>query len=97
IYYVSLKGVTGAAIIDTGEIGARVSALRQRTDLPIVVGFGIKDTASANAMAAISDGVIVGSALVQKIGELTENGKRDTAAIAGSTALIKQIRLSLDA
>jgi tryptophan synthase alpha chain len=96
IYYVSLKGVTGAAIIDTGEISERVSALRQRTQLPIVVGFGIKDTNSANAMAAISDGVIVGSALVQKIGELTENGKRDAAAIAESTALIKDIRQSLN-
>jgi tryptophan synthase alpha chain len=96
IYYVSLKGVTGAAIIDTGEISERVSALRQRTQLPIVVGFGIKDTHSANAMAAISDGVIVGSALVQKIGELTENGKRDAAAIAESTALIKDIRQSLN-
>lgn len=97
IYYVSLKGVTGAAISDTGEIGQRVAALRERTSLPIIVGFGIKDTASAKAMAAVSDGVIVGSALVQKIGELTDNGKRDAESIASSTKLIADIRLALDA
>ena len=97
IYYVSLKGVTGAAISDSGEIGQRVSALRKRTSLPVIVGFGIKDTDSAQAMAAVSDGVIVGSALVQKIGELTDNGKRDAAAVASSTQLIARIRQALDA
>lgn len=97
IYYVSLKGVTGAAISDSGEIGERVKALRERTSLPVIVGFGIKDTASAKAMAAVSDGVIVGSALVQKIGELTDSGKRDAASIAASTQLIADIRQALDA
>lgn len=97
IYYVSLKGVTGAAISDTQEIAERVTMLRGRTQLPVVVGFGIKDEDSASAMAAISDGVIVGSALVQKIGELTETGARDQAAIAAATALMGRIRRALDA
>lgn len=97
IYYVSLKGVTGAALSDSGEIGERVAALRKRTSLPVIVGFGIKDTSSAKAMAGVSDGVIVGSALVQKIGELTDSGKRDAAAIAASTKLIADIRQALDA
>ncbi|OFE11463.1 tryptophan synthase subunit alpha [Pseudohongiella acticola] len=100
LYYVSLKGVTGAAISDTGEIEQRVSALRSRTDLPIMVGFGIKDNASAIAMASISDGVIVGSALVQKIGELSESdaGKAggDAGMLADKTALIASIRKALD-
>lgn len=97
IYYVSLKGVTGAAISDSGEIAERISALRQRTRLPIVVGFGIKDSSSALAMASASDGVIVGSALVQKISELTETGKRDAETIAASTRLMADIRQALDA
>lgn len=97
IYYVSLKGVTGAAISDSGEIGQRIAALRERTELPVMVGFGIKDAASAKAMAEVSDGVIVGSALVQKISELSESGLRDTQAIAASTRLMADIRQALDA
>jgi tryptophan synthase alpha chain len=97
IYYVSLKGVTGAAISDTADIAARVSGLRSRTTLPLVVGFGIKDEESALAMAAISDGVIVGSALVQNIGKLTETGARDPQALAAATELIGRIRTALDA
>lgn len=96
IYYVSLKGVTGAAISDTGEIAGRVAGLRSKTELPIMVGFGIKDNASALAMAAVSDGVIVGSALVQKIGELSDSDARDAGVIASSTALIASIRQALD-
>ncbi|MEX2335395.1 MAG: tryptophan synthase subunit alpha, partial [Pseudohongiella sp.] len=96
IYYVSLKGVTGAAISDTGDIGRRVEGLRSQTDLPIMVGFGIKDNASALAMAAVSDGVIIGSALVQKIGELSDSKARDAGRIADSTALIASIRQALD-
>ena len=96
IYYVSLKGVTGAAITDAGAIGSRIEQLRKRTELPVVVGFGIKDEDSARAMAAISDGVIVGSALVQAIGKLTETGARGATAIAQSTALIGRLRKALD-
>jgi tryptophan synthase alpha chain len=94
---VSLKGVTGAAISDTGAIGERIAALRQRTSLPVMVGFGIKDTVGACAMAAVSDGVIIGSALVQKIGELTDSGKRDAESVSVSTRLIADIRQALDA
>lgn len=96
LYYVSLKGVTGAAISDTGEIARRVAGLRSQTKLPIMVGFGIKDNASALAMAAVSDGVIVGSALVQKIGELSDSDRRDASLIAEKTALIASIRQALD-
>ena len=97
LYYVSLKGVTGAAITDADSIAERVKALRERTELPVVVGFGIKDEASATSMAAISDGVIVGSALVQKIGELTDSGARDEAAVAQACELIGRLRKALDA
>jgi tryptophan synthase alpha chain len=67
LYYVSLKGVTGSANLDTGAAAERLSALRQMTRLPIAVGFGIRDAASARAVADFADGVIVGSALVNEI------------------------------
>ena len=95
IYYVSLKGVTGAAIIDSGEIKRRISHLRALTELPIVVGFGIKDAASAVAMAEVSDGVIVGSALVEKIARLSDSARGDSE-IQQSVALISNLRHAID-
>ena len=79
LYYVSLKGVTGAAIRDKGEVADKIAHLRSETNLPIVVGFGIKDAQSACEMAAISDGVIVGSALVERIGLLPTQGSCSSA------------------
>jgi len=67
LYYVSLKGVTGSANLDTQTIAGKVAEIRQYTDLPIGVGFGIKDAKSAAQVAKISDAVIVGSALVRLI------------------------------
>lgn len=95
IYYVSLKGVTGAALSDHGDIEQRVANLRGKTDLPVVVGFGIKDASSARAMAAISDGVIVGSALVERIAGLSSD-EQAHPTYAECTALIADIRAGLD-
>lgn len=95
IYYVSLKGVTGAAISDHGDIEQRVAGLRGKTELPVVVGFGIKDADSARAMAAISDGVIVGSALVDRIAALSSESDKQPS-YADCTALIAEIRAGLD-
>jgi tryptophan synthase alpha chain len=67
LYYVSLKGVTGAATLDVGSVAAKLDEIRAQTDLPIAVGFGIRDAASAAAVARIADGVVVGSALVSQI------------------------------
>lgn len=67
VYYVSLKGVTGAANIDVASVQSKVAQIRQYTALPVAVGFGIRDAASAAAIGAVSDGVIVGSALVSEI------------------------------
>lgn len=69
LYYVSLKGVTGSASLNTGEVSARLDIIRKHTQLPIGVGFGIKDAASAGAVAKVADGVVVGSALVQRIAD----------------------------
>ena len=96
VYYVSLKGVTGASITDVDEVERNVCSLRSSTDLPIVVGFGIKDGKSAKEMARVSDGVIVGSALVNKIASLTSHEKMSAEDIKNSTNIIKEIREELD-
>jgi tryptophan synthase alpha chain len=67
LYYVSLKGVTGASHLDLAQVGARVKHIREFTQLPIGVGFGIRDAATARAVAEFSDAVVIGSALVQVI------------------------------
>ena len=74
IYYVSFRGVTGAAHLDTGEVAARLAELRRCTRLPVAVGFGIKDAESAAAVAAVADGVVVGSALVSLLAERAAAG-----------------------
>jgi tryptophan synthase alpha chain len=67
VYYVSLKGVTGAATLDTASVAAKLEQIRQHTTLPVGVGFGIKDAQSAAAVANVADAVVVGSALIQTI------------------------------
>lgn len=81
VYYVSLKGVTGASHLDIVEVGHKVAAIRTMTDLPIGVGFGVRDAATAKAVAAIADAVVIGSRTVQEIESSTpenvvENVKR---------------------
>ena len=70
IYYVSLKGVTGAANLDVPEVAAQVAIIKQHSDLPVCVGFGIKNAASARAVAAVADGVVIGSVLVNRVAEV---------------------------
>lgn len=70
IYAVALKGVTGADTLDEASVARQVRAIRAATGLPVAIGFGVKDAASARAMARLADGVVVGSALVRTIGEL---------------------------
>ncbi|MDR9435823.1 MAG: tryptophan synthase subunit alpha [Thiohalophilus sp.] len=94
IYYVSLKGVTGAANIDTKAVGDRVSAIHALTALPVGVGFGIKDAESAAAVAAEADGVVVGSALVRKIEENVTSADKIITAV---TTLLGEMRRAMDA
>jgi tryptophan synthase alpha chain len=72
LYYVSLKGVTGAANLDIEEVKARVAEIRTKTSLPIGVGFGVKDAATAKAVAKIADAIVVGSRMVLAIEAATE-------------------------
>lgn len=96
LYYVSLKGVTGAAIKDKGDIKGKIEHLRTITDLPVIVGFGIKDQESAREMALISDGVIVGSALVDRISHLRKDTHYSRAELADTVSVIASIREAID-
>ncbi|MDH5407574.1 MAG: tryptophan synthase subunit alpha [Gammaproteobacteria bacterium] len=93
VYYVSLKGVTGAGHLDTDEVADRVNRIKSYTDLPVGVGFGIKDADSAARVAKVADAVVVGSALVKKIEEFAGSADKLEAAVAG---LIAEIRAGID-
>lgn len=96
IYYVSLKGVTGAGHLVTGEIAGRVATIRQYSDLPVAVGFGIRDVATARAVADAADGVVVGSALVNAIAQVLDGGGNHAAAIQAAAELLGDLRAGLD-
>jgi tryptophan synthase alpha chain len=91
VYYVSLKGVTGAGNLDLSAIEQKIPQLRKHIKLPIGVGFGIRDAATAKAVAKLCDGVVVGSRIVQEIENSTEQN-----LIANVSALISELRLALD-
>ena len=91
LYYVSVRGVTGAANIDVADVAARVRRVHDFTRLPVGVGFGIRDAATAKAIAAVSDAVVIGSALVQEI----EKAPRD-GVLARAEQFLKPIREALD-
>ncbi|MEH6581671.1 MAG: tryptophan synthase subunit alpha [Halioglobus sp.] len=96
IYYVALKGVTGAGNLDAVDVASQVEAIRAHTALPIAVGFGIKDATSAAAVARVADGVVVGSALVQVVADSIEQGKGEEAAIDAAVTLLSSIRQGID-
>jgi tryptophan synthase alpha chain len=91
VYYVSLKGVTGAANLDLSAVQTRVAQLRQQIALPIGVGFGIRDGATAKAMAEFADAVVIGSRIVQEI----ESAPAEAVVVRVET-LVKSIRTTMD-
>lgn len=91
LYYVSLKGVTGAANLDVEEVKARVANISKQTDLPVGVGFGVKDAATAKAVAEFADAVVVGSRTVLTIEESSEE-----KLIQNITTLIQELRKAID-
>ena len=95
LYYVSLKGVTGAGHLDVDSVKEKVAKIKSITDLPVVVGFGIKDNESAISIGRLADGVVVGSALVNKVVETVAAG--DNNVVEQSSALIGAMRQAMDA
>jgi tryptophan synthase alpha chain len=96
IYYVSLKGVTGAGHLDVADVARHLDQIRSHSSLPIAVGFGIKDEASAQAVAAVADGVVVGSALVDAMARTINGGGNSEAAVAAALELAARIRKGID-
>ncbi|HEV7813816.1 MAG TPA: tryptophan synthase subunit alpha [Janthinobacterium sp.] len=90
-YYVSLKGVTGAGHIDTVEVAQRLAAIRRHVKLPIGVGFGIRDAATAKAVAEVADAVVIGSRIIQEIENTPKEG-----AVAAVRTFVAGIRAALD-
>ena len=91
VYYVSLKGVTGAANIDVADVAEKLENIRKYVSIPIGVGFGIRDGESARAVGACADAVVIGSALVQTIADAGDD------APAQAKAWLASIRSALDA
>lgn len=91
VYYVSLKGVTGAGHLDTGAVAAMLPRIRAHVSVPVGVGFGITDAATAKAVAEVADAVVIGSRLVQ----LLEIEPPENVAATGAK-FIKEIRAALD-
>ena len=93
LYYVSLKGVTGAGNLDVNAVRDRVSTIRTLTELPVGVGFGIKDAESAASIASTADAVVVGSAIVKRIEENLDSADN---AITAVCELLSEMREALD-
>ncbi|HEU5294672.1 MAG TPA: tryptophan synthase subunit alpha [Burkholderiaceae bacterium] len=91
VYYVSLKGVTGAGHLDVSSVADAIPRIRQHVKLPVGVGFGIRDAASARAVAKVADAVVIGSRLVQ----ILEAEPRDNVASAGRR-FMAEIRAAID-
>ena len=91
LYYVSLKGITGAGNLDVASVAAKLPLIRKHSSVPVGVGFGIRDAASAVAVAQVADAVVIGSRLIQEM----ESVPRERA-VAAVAALVKEIRTALD-
>ena len=92
VYYVSLKGVTGAGTLDTAAVEAMLPRIRQHVHIPVGVGFGIRDAATAQAISRVADAVVIGSRIIQ----LVDNLPRDQV-VPAAAEFLSGIRTALDA
>ena len=91
VYYVSLKGVTGSGALDVGAVEAMLPRIRQHIQVPVGVGFGIRDAATAKTISQVADAVVIGSKIIQ----LLENQPRKTVCGAAQQFL-QEVRLAMD-
>jgi tryptophan synthase alpha chain len=92
VYYVSLKGVTGAGTLDTAAVEAMLPRIRQHVHIPVGVGFGIRDAATAQAISRVADAVVIGSRIIQ----LVDNLPREQV-VGAASEFLSGIRAALDA
>ena len=93
LYYVSLKGITGAAHLDVGAVESNVRRVKTATGLPVGVGFGIRDARSAAAIASVADAVVVGTVLVQRVEDLLGEPEAIPKAVS---ELVAEMRSAMD-
>ena len=92
VYYVSLTGVTGAAIPDYSKVGVSVARIKRHTKLPVSVGFGVKTAENARAIAAQADGVVVGTALVDALkGSLDKDNRATSGTVEAVASLVRDL------
>ncbi len=92
VYYVSITGITGSATPDASKVTAAVARIKRHTDLPVAVGFGVKNAASARAIAEGADGVVVGSALIDALRQsLDKDGKATAGTVKAVSDLVADI------
>jgi tryptophan synthase alpha chain len=92
VYYVSITGITGAAAPDAGRVTQAVARIKRHTDLPVAVGFGVRDAASAASIARGADAVVVGSALVERVrSSLDTGGKATPDTVRAVTSLVAEL------
>ncbi|MFW5444044.1 MAG: tryptophan synthase subunit alpha [Methylococcaceae bacterium] len=93
LYYVSIKGVTGAGHLNTSDVEQKLIQIKENTKLPVGVGFGVKDAETAKTISSLADGVVVGSAFISKIEQNLENPEQAKIEII---ELIKSMRKAMD-
>jgi tryptophan synthase alpha chain len=93
IYYVSLKGVTGAGHLDIADVENKLNQIRANTRLPVAIGFGVKDAQTAKTISGLGDGVVIGSALISKIEANLDDPERAKSEII---ELLKSMRQAMD-
>jgi tryptophan synthase alpha chain len=92
VYYVSMTGITGGMIANYDAVGDAVARIKAHTTLPVAVGFGVKTAADAAAIARGADGVVVGSALVERVRlSLSADGKATSGTVAAVTELVSEL------
>ncbi|MFA5488166.1 MAG: tryptophan synthase subunit alpha [Candidimonas sp.] len=104
VYYVSLKGVTGAGHIDTTDVAQRLELIRRHVKIPVGVGFGIRDAQSARLLAQAADAVVIGSKLIETMEQAVSQAEadgldqagRDDRAVKAAAAWLAEIRAALD-
>jgi len=90
LYYVSLKGVTGAGHLNTADVEQKLKEIRANASLPVGIGFGVKDAETAKTVASLGDGVVVGSALISKVEANLDDPERAKTEIVELLAAMRQ-------
>ena len=91
VYYVSINGITGAATPDPTQVSDSVAHIKAKTDLPICVGFGVKNAEQASMIGKAADGVVVGSAIVNAVADSLSDGKASSSTVGDALALVASI------